>query len=230
MTQAEQLAVLEDLARPEPLRPELTPYVRDGPLGKMFHHPLHIEILFDPARAARINARVPLIEAKCAEVLAAGEYDRYVFCHERPYRVEALDRVAAQMPSDAYWPLVGSVWVDSENVWQNLDTWRSLLWPSERPVTGRPLMMDDEEREALAALPDELIVYRGCTRRNRRGLSWTLDEAKAKWFAQRFATVQKMPPLVMRGRVRKDKVIAHFTGRNEDEIVADPADVKIQWK
>jgi len=203
---------MELLTRLEPLREDLKPYLTEGPLGPMFHHPFMVELVCDVNRAARINSYVGVVERETQEALKNKKWGRYVFRHERPYRVEALLRVVDQLPDEEYWPLVGEVWVDSENIWQNLDKWVGLL-SSVRPQ--RHLMMTEEERAALGALPDRLTIYRGCTPQNRRGLSWTLDRDKALWFAKRF----RQDGSVVTQRVFKRQVVAHFTGRGESEVV-----------
>jgi hypothetical protein len=49
-------------------------------------------------------------------------------------------------------------------------------------------MMDDDERAALAQLPDSVIAYRGLSDDGVvEGRSWTLDERVAIRFAYRFA-------------------------------------------
>ena len=56
--------------------------------------------------------------------------------------------------------------------------------------------MEQEERKALAALPDRLTIYRGVhiKKGTLRGLSWTLDRERAEWFANRWA--KRWPYLV----------------------------------
>ena len=81
--------------------------------------------------------------------------------------------------------------------------------------------MDEEERKALAALPDRLTIYRGVhiKKGTLRGLSWTLDRERAEWFANRWA---KRRPYVVEAEVLKSDVRAHFLARGEAEIVVLP--------
>jgi hypothetical protein len=83
---------------------------------------------------------------------------------------------------------------------------------------GREYMMDDEEREKFAALPDTFTVYRGHQFVNERGYSWTLDRAKARWFAKRLYDPARGCSVAER-TVQKHECAALFLGRGEQEIV-----------
>jgi len=76
------------------------------------------------------------------------------------------------------------------------------------PGTGHiPLMMTSEEEEALAALPEQVTIYRGCGPENKYGLTWTLDKttAERKRFVMR--SYQSMP-LLMTARINRDNICA----------------------
>ena len=72
------------------------------------------------------------------------------------------------------------------------------------------------------ALEGDLRVFRGwCRPPEARGMSWTLDIEKARWFAHRCA------PLGGRARVyeatvQAADVLGYFTERGESEIVVSP--------
>jgi len=105
-------------------------------------------------------------------------------------------------------------------------------------------MMTEPERKVLASLPDVVTVYRGAGNpAYLSGFSWTLDRARAKWFARRFGSAeavvvahrltrahahQEIRPVVAIGRLRRFDVIAYRAGRNEAEIVALPESVSIE--
>lgn len=79
-------------------------------------------------------------------------------------------------------------------------------------------LMDDEEYEAYRHLPEKITVYRGVgTRGKVKGLSWTTNIEKAKWFANRWGDNGK----VYRGVISKDAVLAYFLRRDEAETVID---------
>ena len=106
-------------------------------------------------------------------------------------------------------------------------------------------MMTGKERRAFhKATPTlEINIYRGFGQNpddeiNReQGMSWTLSYEKAEWFAKRFMTdvgasldrdmESDIKPMVAEAICQKENVIAYFDSRDEQEIVIDPANVRI---
>jgi hypothetical protein len=76
-------------------------------------------------------------------------------------------------------------------------------------------------------LTGELTIYRGTFGDDPSGgLSWTLDESKAQWFAARGARGvprERSTSTVWRAKVDAADLLGYFTERNEDEVVVDPA-------
>jgi hypothetical protein len=209
-------------SKPEKIIDELVPYMTVGPFGPMIHHPLLIEIVVDPEHAAMINQRFKVIKESAEKLWKDGNYAGYVFRHERPYRLEAFARCMSHLNSKQYWQMLGSVWIDSENIWQHQKLWKS-LWNSKTP--NKEFVMDEEDRGYLTRLPDNIRVYRGVNRAsNQKGLSWTLDREKAKWFSTRFTSAKTKSRLII-AEVDKKHVHAYLSGRSENEIVADKVKV-----
>ena len=146
-----------------------------------------------------------------------GNWSRYVYTHENPYRVDAFGEIQDNLGDPQYWKLLGQLWVGSENIWQNLDDWKELLANETRNLKLRPLMMDRQERRVLKNLAEPIPIYRGCREHNREGLSWTLDYDQAEWFAKRFSPKGS----VEEREITKDQAIAYFS--REREIVIDPS-------
>lgn len=89
----------------------------------------------------------------------------------------------------------------------------------------KAVLMDADECKRLSELEESVTVYRGVTpynARNVKALSWTLDKAKAKWFANRFGQSGK----VYKAEIGKQDILAFFMGRNESEIVLNPYKLK----
>lgn len=67
-------------------------------------------------------------------------------------------------------------------------------------------------------------VFRGAgVREARDGMSWTMDFSKAEWFANRWRTDDETGGWVWRASAEPGGVLAIVTGRNESEVVLDPA-------
>lgn len=201
------------MQREEPLHPDLAPYVAEETFP-MLRHPLLYMVPYFGAMAAYANAVYAAKQAEAAAARAEGNFRRYIWLHERPYRVSALFEVAGELSDDGYWRQVREVYQDAENVEEVPDIWASLL-TSPRP--GRSAMMNAAELSIFAALPDTLTVWRGAADVQELdvGFSWTLDIEVAHWFACRF----DQAGIVARGEVAKANVLAYLATRGEEEIM-----------
>jgi hypothetical protein len=196
----------------EPLHPDLLPYFEEeGALGPQLRHPLVYQVPFftNGMANAYYKQKVKAIE----DALAKKNYNTVVYLHERPYRIQAFLDVMESMEDADYWKLLSSIWTDTENSWQNFQMWNALL---RSPRPERHNLMDEEELNHLASLPNEVVVYRGCVAGvNENGLSWTLDKTKAEFFANRFSK----NGIVLEKTINKDEIVAVFLGRNESEVI-----------
>jgi hypothetical protein len=224
----EKQAVLMDMFAPEPLNEELVPFLAQGRLGQGIYHPLIHDPFYQEAMNKRINAMFKHKTEAVAKAIEEGRWASMLFLHERPYRLEALEEILYTHEIDdpeIVWPLIASVWTDSENINQNLDQWLE-VWDSSIPRRFE-LVMDEEERAALAALPETFEIYRGMGAEEAAdGMSWTTDKVKATWFAHRFSGLTEHMPYLATATVAKANVLAHFLGRNESEIVVLPENVE----
>lgn len=208
-------------AESEPLHPELAACFVESTIGPCVKHPLVFSMAHHPSRNRYANLLLSQKRAALAEAEAAGDWQRVVWLHEKPFRPEALFARCDRITDDAeWWRLVGMVWTNSENhmEWGPLT---AALLAVDRP--GREAMMDVAERAALAAMPETLTVHRGY-RGHAAGWSWTTVREVAEQFARRFPH-RDGAPRVAHGKVDRRLVVAYFDG--ESEIVADPADVRV---
>jgi len=204
-----QQKMIDELS--QELLPELLPYVEQGSLGEQLRHPLLYQVpLLNNGAANR------LYKFKVLEVVRAlGEenWNKYVWLHERPYRIDAFIKVADKMSDRCYWETLAVIWSDTENGWQNLSEWQR-LFDSDRPE--RRYLMDTFDFQAYSNLPDVVTVYRGCQKnQNENGLSWTLDKEKAQFFAKRLGK----KGIVLEKSVKKNQIVAVLLGRNEQEVI-----------
>lgn len=210
----------------EKLHPELQKWIVDeGPFGPSIKHPLVYDIIYAPGmRDGQLN---DIYEAKTKALTSyaeSGSWNSYVFTHERPWRLHALVTIQHEIEDDCqFWDLVGNVWTDTENAWQNYDEWDD-VFRADR--TCRESMMDEAEQKALVAMSEEITIFRGYNadeddERHSTGFSWTIERERAEWFANRFAS-HRGTAYVATGTVSKQDVLAHFLGRGEAEIVALP--------
>ena len=218
------------LSRLEPLDPELEPFMEDGPLGRMLRHPLVYSLCHDPARSGLANAQRKYKKEALAKAREEKDWHTYVYLHERPYRLDAFSDICWDLAGGEYWELVGDIWVDSENIYQNRDEWREVL-ESDEPE--REYMSSEKDRVVFALTPEKggllplTTVYRGYNYEDGLdGFSWTLDKSRAKWFAKRFLH-RGETAMVAEGTVARENVLAYHTGRDEQEIVVLPENVNV---
>jgi hypothetical protein len=80
--------------------------------------------------------------------------------------------------------------------------------------------VSDTERR----LEGELTVYRGTFGDEPQlGISWSLSEEKATWFARRLGL---KGAATWRGKVDASQILGYFVERNEYEVVVDPASLR----
>lgn len=114
--------------------------------------------------------------------------------------------------------LLGQEWSMCDDISQHRDLLRLLL-----PATTEPIMMEEHERAALAALPALVTIYRGADRGvNEDGLCWSLDRAVAVRFPflNRYRAAD---PVLVTATVERERIIALKLDRNEAEVITTHA-------
>ena len=218
MTSDSTRKALEELMKDanEPLDEDLEAFIdTNNDLGMpIVRHPLVIWV--GPIVPGIINKQYRQKLEAVADARKEKKWSSYINLHERPYRLDAFMDVKDEMTDSEYWSSLADVWVDSENIWQNQDIWKSVL-SSKRP--NRINMMNKDEQKEFASLPNELTIYRGYIKgKNKNGLSWTTDKDKAEWFSTRLAG-RGDNPVVQQATVNKKDVVAYFSRRGESEVV-----------
>jgi hypothetical protein len=154
------------------------------------------------------------------EARRTGDWQGFVFAHEEADRPRALLEIESNLGDTEYWKLVRLVWTHADFPSMQRETWRKIL-TNERP--DRHELMEPDEREALAEMDEDLLVFRGHVEGNRDGWSWTCSSYNAHQFAKRPAGRPAVGiPKVTWAWVKRDRVIAYFNAVNEQEILVDP--------
>lgn len=143
------------------------------------------------------------------EALAECDWWGYVWLHENSWRLDSFFNIENLMSDREYWSLLGHVWLHCNAPHERFRDWLR-LWQSSRP--HQEFVMDQQERTAFAAFPDQLTIYRGVhvERGILQGFSWTLDRQRAEWFANCRA---KHRPFLVQAEVCRSNVRAHFLAR-----------------
>lgn len=228
MYEKEQLQQIEDMFGEEELHEDLKPWVFETELGPALQHPYLFMLFFNPHMHKIANTSYRHKKKYIEGAEKDKNFSAVISMYERAYRWEAFGKYCEHFSDEEYWNLLGFVWIDSENIYQHF--WEAHKYmTSDRPGRWQH-MMEESERESFEKLPQELTIYRGwCYEESAQGLSWTLDENTAHWFASRFAAGFKQDPFVTKAIVDKNSVLAYFLGRNENEIVIDPDDLSVRY-
>lgn len=126
-----------------------------------------------------------------------------------------------------YWKSLAYVVNASEWIYPNLPTFVQLL---EARFPNRNDFMDADDLAKYINLPPAMTIYRGYAKRENEfgadGISWTLDEDKARHFAKFRAYGKENASVLVTGECLKGNVIGYLNERQEDEIVIVPSNVK----
>jgi hypothetical protein len=216
-----QLADLFDYFEVVDLDPELAPYVYEGELGRVLHHPLVIDPFLSPHTHKIANRQYHSKLSALGNALAAKDWHTVVFLHERPYRLDAFAEFSDLMSDEEYWKVLSAIWLDTESLSSDQEAWLDML---EADRSGRALyFMDEVDWAHWHDLPDIVTVYRGynADEGNPNGLSWTLNRDTAVWFAKRFYK----EGVLLTAVVPKGVIIASLLGRGEYEVIINPNDI-----
>ena len=151
---------------------------------------------------------------------ASKPFDIYMMVN-KPYALTFLKYASPYLTSAELGKILANAWMRSENPNMDPNVSQSKLIALFKKANPRYLM-DTEEQLQLAGLPDPVTIYRGVTSVNRsrvRAMSWTLNLETAEWFAHRF----EENGTVYEAQIQKAHILALFNGRNEAEIVVEPA-------
>lgn len=132
-------------------------------------------------------------------------------------RLPMLLEMLPHLPRPVLFQVLGNYWQGFDNIGHFRLPLAKLLRSASRAELD--LMMDADEINALAAMPNAITVYRGCYAINRRGLSWTTDiEVAAK-----FPTLMRYRrpgerPLLLRATAYRGRAVVKL-GRDESEVI-----------
>lgn len=128
----------------------------------------------------------------------------------------SLGRVLAlgpRMKRKDWLTLLGDHWPACGHTWLHVEGLRHRLGPAGPHLP----MMDSDEKAAYAALPQHLMVFRGCSSRYLDGASWSLDPDVAREFGTDTHSVPD--PVLLTAIVRKQDVLALKGCDVEQEVI-----------
>lgn len=218
----------EDPQNTDKLLPELQDYVDedDGELGwTMLRSPFVYQVPFHSWKMA--NESYAAKGAAFEEAMESGEYGYAIWLLERPFRMPRLIEWHRQevVPHDEIAKLLADVWKDTEFPHQFNEGYILALFRGAGFVSDAERNRPDLMQRIHRGGKNEITVYRGVGRHGEAsGMSWTLKRETAEFFARRFG---KNKGSVFTATIPTWGILAYLTGRDEEEIVVDPADLTV---
>lgn len=148
----------------------------------------------------------------------AGDFREIFYMINNPYRLRFLRMIMDDLTAEELGHFLGAAYTADEFPSSNIG--KNDLMKMFRRAT-RESLMTKEELAFLDALPEKVRIFRGVQSANRKhinGMSWTLNQDTAKWFAERF----HKKGVVYAADISQEHIFAYYTARNESEVVVDP--------
>ena len=197
----------------------------DMEFGPMVDHPLVRHLAYHPAQNLYLNKLFKSKQEDLKGSIRNKKWENVLMIHERPWRAWAFIQFSPYMKPVEYWENLARVWIATEFPHHHKDMWLEVF---DANIKQKRKLMTSKERQVLQELPSTVTIYRGYNDKIENtlmGISWTLSEEKATWFANRFAAGEE--PRVAEGLCEKSSILAYFEGRDEKEVVVNPINVNI---
>jgi len=179
-------------------------------------------------RKAAVQARA-YKAARAAKGFAKIEAVRHLsLLMDSPERAAALVPLIENEPPDIFWPIFLSEWTRCDAAWE----WQQKLIPILRRVGPCPreiyLEHAKDNGQFWSSLPDDLTLYRGCSRARVNAISWTTNRSIAEGFAKGHRFIRVPDAVIAIATIRKADIFAATDDRKESEIICLPCVVGIE--
>src|SRR4030095_14814266 len=192
-------------------------------------NPTFAEPNISDADLRRMWDRMRVLQELRAAKLKDNDFEGYLSTFDGHKRFAGFRAAAHRMRDPDYWRCLNLTWDNIEISYLDLDAWVALF---ESKRGQRYELMSEADRGTFARLPDRLKIFRGYAHsKAKNGLSWSLSEAKARWFADYAGGGRrlylcgpggKQRSMLVSGQCFKRDVLAYFNEREEQEIVIHP--------
>lgn len=158
-----------------------------------------------------LNQQFKQQKEKFASCILASDFVSLLQYTARPYRLQMLVDYLSDIPQEQLFECVEFVWVDSENPMVNAEIWRTIF--------TLPQLKEDFEK-TKKNLPESFFIYRGTKDRFDNGISWTISEQQARWFADRYFTKKNINDgIVLKKSVKRSEIAMFTNRRGESEVI-----------
>lgn len=137
-------------------------------------------------------------------------------CIRNPYKLIFFKYVNEYLSEKDYAEMLVDCWISSEYPSNDINV-------SQRDISkwfkiaNKEYLMTESEKKHFDQLPKRFTIYRGVRdEKYCKGISWTTNQEKARWFSKRFAKNQSFLYAV---EIDKESAFAYLNSRGEDEII-----------
>lgn len=112
-------------------------------------------------------------------------------------------------------------WTGCDDTWTSRHKIATLL----RKLSSKldPLeFLEIEDSAAFDALPESILIFRGCSWKHIYGCAWTLDPEVAEGFARGHRGIRVRDPVIASLQIPKKAAFGFYTERRESEILVQP--------
>jgi hypothetical protein len=179
----------------------------------------------DCVNASRLYRESPT--ASHRDALLEAIYRQTRSCNS-PERAAKLVPLIENEPPEIFWPIFLSEWTSCDAAWR----WQQKLIPILRRVRPCPreiyLEHAKDNGQFWSSLPDDLTLYRGCSRAHVNAISWTTNRSIAEGFAKGHRFIPVPDAAIATATIRKADIFAATDDRKESEIICLPCVVGIE--
>lgn len=129
-------------------------------------------------------------------------------------------KIHLHVDDKSYWMLLGDCYTGSYIGFYD-STILKLLFTSKRK--HREFMMNENERKYFELLPEELTIYRGCSKTEieskKYRFSWTLNKDVANFYAFEYYRNKGVECDIIELVVKKECLLAYLNCRQDEEVI-----------
>jgi hypothetical protein len=168
------------------------------------------------------------IKEKAASARAAkdqGLFAAELMIRKPQCRLALLEEYArlGMISKEKAWRVARDTWLNVDEVHSQITQWESFF---KHNFSEHSSFMSPHEIAHLATLPEEIKIYRGYDRPNKRaGLSWTMSKFIASQYANRFKST-----IIAQAVIHRSDVVGYLSARGHHEIVVKSRDVVINQR
>lgn len=195
--------------------------------GTICHPLIHTSVLMfkqgeEPTFVTKKNWKQLLQRFYDEWLMPAKSVNEVFWLIHKPFRMPIFIVSQSLYREREFNKLLRQVWTDTEFPHEN--SLSDLIGLFEK--TNPKRLMRKSEYCFYEKLPAVVTAYRGIffgRRHTKKGLSWTLDEKRARWFALRLADAG----MLLKAVIPKKAVYAYINSRNEKELIVNPYKIAI---